>query len=82
LIEANNLTEARKICLNLVTNYPDYVVSYNALNLLKETYSANEISSSKNNYKSLFNIKGKKNLYAMAGLLLADIDKENKLNTD
>jgi len=79
LIAANNLTDARTICLNLVTNYPDYAVSYNALNLLKETYLANEISSSKDMYKSLFNTKGKKNLYAMAGLILSDIDKEKKL---
>jgi parallel beta-helix repeat protein len=80
LIAANNLTEARKICLNLVTNYPDYSVSYNALNLLKELYPANEIAAAKDIYKSLFNKKGKKNLYAMAGLILADIDNENKLN--
>jgi parallel beta-helix repeat protein len=80
LIATNNLPEARNICLNLITNYPDYAVSYNALNLLKDTYSANEISSSKDNYKSLFNTKGKKNLYAMAGLVLADIDKGNKLS--
>jgi len=79
LIASNNLAEARKICLNLVTNYPDYSVSYNALNLLKDTYPANAISSTKDVYKSLFNIKGKKNLYAMAGLILSDIDTENKL---
>ena len=80
LIAENNLAGARTICLNLITNYPDYSVSYNALNLLKDTYTANEISNSKGMYKSLFNAQGKKNLYAMAGLILADIDKENKLN--
>jgi parallel beta-helix repeat protein len=79
LISKNNLTEARKICLNLVTNYPDYSVSYNALNLLKEIYPASEIAAAKNMYKSLFNKKEKKDLYAMAGLILADMDKENKL---
>jgi hypothetical protein len=76
---ANNLEEARDICLNLVTNYPDYSVSYNALNLLKETYPANEINKMENIYKSLFKTKEKKNLYAMAGLILADIDKKHKL---
>jgi len=79
LIVANNLEEARDICLNLVTNYPDYSVSYNALNLLKETYQANEINKMENIYKSLFKTKEKKNLYAMAGLLWADIDKKHKL---
>jgi parallel beta-helix repeat protein len=80
MIAENNLEQARKICLNLVTNYPDYSVSYNALNLIKDTYPASEINSSINTYTSLFNMKGKNNLYAMAGLILADIDKENKLN--
>jgi parallel beta-helix repeat protein len=80
LIADNNLEGAKTICLNLVTNYPDYAVSYNALNLLKEIYQANEIAAAKDAYKSLFNNKGKKNLYALAGLQLADIDKENKLN--
>jgi parallel beta-helix repeat protein len=79
LIAGNNLEEARNICLNLVTNYPDYSVSYNALNLLKETYPANEINKMENIYKSLFKTKEKKNLYAMAGLILADIDKKHKL---
>jgi hypothetical protein len=79
LIAANNLAGARVVCMNLITNYPDYAVSYNALNLLKDTYMANEISSTKDMYKSLFNTKGRKNLYAMAGLILSDIDKENKL---
>jgi hypothetical protein len=80
LIAANNLGDARIVCLNLITNYPDYSISYNALNLLKETYPANEISNTKDIYKSLFNTKGKKNIYAMAGLILANIDKGNKLN--
>lgn len=79
LVESKNLAEARKVCLNLVNNYPDYSVSYNALNLLKETYAENEITAKKDIYKSLFNKKGKKDLYALAGLLLSDIDKENKL---
>ena len=80
LIADNNLEGAKTICLNLVTNYPDYAVSYNALNLLKEIYQANEIAAAKDTYKSLFNNKGKKNLYALAGLQSADIDKENKLS--
>jgi parallel beta-helix repeat protein len=80
LIAENNLEQARNICINLITNYPDYSVSYNALNLLKDTYAANEISSTKNIYTTLFNSKVKKDLYGMAGLILSDIDKENKLS--
>jgi hypothetical protein len=49
------------------------------LNLLKETYSENESVSKKDAYKTLFNKKDKKNLYAMAGLILSEIDKENRL---
>jgi hypothetical protein len=79
LVASNNLTEAREVCLNLIKNFPDYSVSYNALNLLKETYTADDISGKKNIYKSLFNSKEKKDIYAMAGLILADIDKENRL---
>lgn len=79
LIASNNMSEARDVCLNLIDNYPDYSVSYNALNLLKETYSANELTAKKDTYKSLFNKKSKKDLYAMAGLILSDVDKENKL---
>ena len=79
LVASNNLSDARTICLNLINNYPDYNVSYNALNLLKETYTENELIAKKDIYKSLFNKKSKKDLYAMAGLILSDIDKENKL---
>ena len=79
LVASNNLADARTICLNLINNYPDYSVSYNALNLLKETYSRNELTAMKEIYSSLFNKKTKKDLYAMAGLIFSDIDKENKL---
>jgi hypothetical protein len=79
LIDEKNIEEARNICLNLINNYPDLSVSYNALNLLKETYIANELSFTKDVYKSLFSKKERKPLYALAGLLLADLDKENKL---
>ncbi len=79
LMADNNLAEARTVCLDLVNNYPDYSVSYNALNLLKETYSKNELTSQKDLYNSLYSKKGKKDLYAMAGLILSDIDKDNKL---
>jgi parallel beta-helix repeat protein len=80
LIAANRLIEARKICLNLVTNYPDDGVSGIALNLLRETYQVSDVASVKDVYLSLFNSKEKNNLYAMAGLILADIDKENRLS--
>ena len=79
LVASNNLEEARKICLNLVNNYPNYSVSYNALNLLKDTYSGKEITAKNDVYKSMFNSENKKDLYAMAGLILSDIDKENRL---
>ena len=79
LVASNNLMDARTVCLNLINNYPDYSVSYNALNLLKETYNENELTAKKDIYKSVFDKKNKKDLYAMAGLILSDIDKENKL---
>jgi len=79
LAYSGSIEEARAICLNLVNNYPDYAVSYNALNLLKETYPENELTSRENTYQSLFNSKSKKDIYALAGLMLADLDKENKL---
>jgi hypothetical protein len=80
LIAANNLAGARAICLNMVNNYPDYSLSYNALNLIKETYPANQIDSVKKIYQLLFNNKAKKKIYAIAGLILADIDTANKLS--
>lgn len=80
LIAEKNFYQARSICLNLITNYPDSSVSFNALNLLKETFTANEIDSCKNIYSSFFNSKVKKDIYAIAGLLLADIDSANKLS--
>ena len=79
LAASNNMTAAREICMNLINNYPEYSVSFNALNLLKETYSDAELNSKKDIYKSLFNQKSKKDLYAMAGLILSEIDKENRL---
>jgi parallel beta-helix repeat protein len=79
LVASNNLNEARTVCMNLINNYPDYSVSYNALNLLKETYTNKETTSKNNIYKTLFKEKGNKDLYAIAGLILSDIDKENKL---
>ena len=78
-IATNDLIDARKLCLNLVMNYPDYTVSYNALNLLKETFTFDQFESSKALYMSLFNNNQNNTLYAMAGLILSDIDKENKL---
>ncbi|MGD8782689.1 MAG: caspase family protein [Ignavibacteria bacterium] len=79
LVASNNLAEARELCLDLINNYPDYSVSYNALNLLQDTYTENEKAGVKNTYQSLFNTKEKKDLYAMAGLILANIDKDNRL---
>ncbi|MGD8779959.1 MAG: T9SS type A sorting domain-containing protein [Ignavibacteria bacterium] len=79
LIASDNLEEAREICLTLVNNYPGYSVSYNALNLLKETYTEKELTAKKDMYKALFNQKSKKDLYAMAGLILSDIDEDNRV---
>jgi len=79
LVKSNNLAQARTVCLDLINNYPDYAVSYNAMNLLQKTYLDKELSSKKDIYNSYFNNKVKKDLYAMAGLILANIDKENKL---
>jgi parallel beta-helix repeat protein len=78
-LASNNLPQARTLCLDLINNHPDNCVSFNALNLLKETYPAEQVDSVKNIYQSLFNKNVKKRLYAMAGLILADIDKDNKL---
>ncbi len=79
MIADENYEEARNICMNLVTNYPDFSVSYNALLLLKDTYSKSEINNTKDTYTFLFNKQEKKPLYAIAGLILSDVDKENKL---
>ncbi len=80
LIASNDLAEARDVCLNLIHNYPDYSVSFNALNLLKETYTNDEIKSEEEIYKTLFNSKEKKDIHAMAGLILSSIDEDNRLN--
>ena len=79
LAASGNLAGAREVCMGLINNYPDYSVSYNALNLLKETYTKSETEAKKNVYATLFNKKTKRDLYAIAGLILADIDKENRL---
>jgi hypothetical protein len=50
------------------------------LNLLRETFSASDVAGPKNLYLSLFNTKAKKPLYAVAGLILASIDKPNTLS--
>jgi hypothetical protein len=78
-IASNNLVQARVICLNLINNFPDNCVSFNALNLLKETFPANQIDSVKNLYKSIFNRNIKKKINAIAGLVLAEIDTVNRL---
>jgi len=79
LVASNNLSEAREVCLNLINNYPDYSVSYNALNLLKDTYTDKEITAKNDVYKYMFTNNDKKDLYGMAGLILSDIDKDNRL---
>ena len=80
MIAGKNLEQAKTLCQNLITNYPDYAVSYNALNLLKDTYDIKDITGTINIYASIFNSKVKNNINAMAGLILSDIDKENKLS--
>ena len=78
MIAANNLAVAKTICLNMIENYPDSSFSFNALNLLKKLYQ--NADSVKNVYQSLFNNSKKKDLYAMAGLILAEVDTVNKLS--
>jgi parallel beta-helix repeat protein len=79
LLAGNDPEAARTVCLNLINNYPDYSVAGNALLLLQETFAESERGTVQDIYKSLFDNKSKKELYAMAGLLLAELDKENKL---
>jgi hypothetical protein len=79
MASSNNLSEARIVYLDLINSYPDKPVSYNALSLLGDTYKDNELTEKKDIFSSLYNQKGKCNLYAMVGLTLADIDKDNKL---
>jgi hypothetical protein len=79
LVAAGNLSDARALCLNLITNFPDYSVSFNALNLLKETFAASDFTAERALYQSIFSGKTKRTIYAMAGLDLANIDKSNRL---
>ncbi len=78
LIEQKNFAAAREICLDIVNNYSDSYAAFNALSLLTQTFDLNEKETTKLNYKTLFN-KDKKKLNAVAGLILAELDKENKL---
>ncbi len=80
LVASNDLVGARSICLSLITNYPDSSVSFNALNLLKDTYPSTNLPVLRDAYNSLFHNKEKKELYAMAGLMMAGIDTANHLN--
>ena len=80
LLAAGSPAAARTACLNLINSYPDYSVSYNALNLLRETFSTSDVAGPKGLYLSLLNTKVKKPLYAVAGLILASIDKPNTLS--
>ena len=78
LIEQNDFAAAREICLDILDNYSDSYAAYNAISLLTQTYALNEKETTKLKFKTLFN-KGKKKLNAVAGLILAELDKENKL---
>jgi len=78
LIEQKNLLAAREICLDIINNYSDSYAAFNALSLLTQTFDLGEKETTKLNYKTLFN-KDKQRLNAVAGLILAELDKENKL---
>ena len=78
MIAANDLDGAKTICLNMISSYPDSSFSFNALNLLKGLYP--DVDSVKYVYQSFFNNNQKKDLYAMAGLILAEVDTLNKLS--
>ena len=77
LIEQNDLLAAREICSDILDNYSDSYAAFNALSLLTQTYDSNEKETTKLKFKTLFN-KGKKKLNAVAGLILSELDKENK----
>jgi len=78
LIEQNDLLAAREICLDIIDNYSDSYAAFNALSLLTRTFDLSEKETTKLKFKTLFN-KDKKKLNAVAGLILAELDKENKL---
>ena len=78
LMEQNDFAAARGICLDIIDNYSDSYAAYNALSLLTQTYDSNEKETTKLKFKTLFN-REKKKLNAVAGLILAEVDNENKL---
>lgn len=78
LFASGDFVDARNACLNLINNYPDYAVSFNALNLLTKTFGSNEIAGETGALQLIFNRTPKKDLYAAAGLLLANVDKANR----
>ena len=79
LIAEKNYVNAREICLNIIESYPDSTASFNALNLLKYTFINSEKNSLKNVYQNIFSVKANKKLFAVAGLMSARLDEENKI---
>jgi hypothetical protein len=79
LITASNYVLAREICIDIINNYPDSLISYNALSLLSKTYDKSNKESLNSIYALLFNNKSNKKLYAIAGLMLARNSSNNKI---
>jgi len=78
LIELKNFTTARDICLDIINNYPDSYAAFNALSLLSQNWNPNGKQVNKDMLRTLLD-KDKQKLNAVAGLILAELDKENKL---
>jgi len=77
LAENKNLAAAREAYWDIVNNYSDSYAAFNALSLLTQTYDAAEKETAKLNFKTLYR-KSKKKLNAVAGLMLAELDRDNK----
>jgi hypothetical protein len=59
-VVSNNPNLAKTICFTLISSFLDYTVTFNALNLFKDIYVADNADSSKYVFQSLFNGKSKK----------------------
>ena len=79
LIDEKKYEDARRICSDIIENYPDSAVAFNALNLLSHTYLENEKSNMTQTYTSIFGENKNNKLSGMAGLILAQLDFSNKI---
>lgn len=82
LIGNDSLEAARKICLQIISDYPDSSITYNFLGLLPytfERYTENRGELTRL-LQTIMNRNPKKNLYGAAGLLLSYFDQPNRLS--